>query len=129
MDVNKKIAEVMAFLKADYALSFESDRIPNPKRNEAKYGKLKESLVIAYDLTREIGEVTALDPDFPAGYHWIKIRLHTTEIDAVFEGEEKLKFDKMTQNADSVIFDAPYKGNDDVEIYLQFEDVYTEGKF
>lgn len=128
MNGNEKIVEVLAYLKADYALSFESDRIRNPKRNDDKYEKLKESLVISYELTREIGEVKALDPDFPASYHWIRIRLFTTEIDAIFEGKEKSAFDKMISNADSVSVDCPYKGNNDCEIYLQFDNVYTETK-
>lgn len=127
-NVNDKIVEVLAYLKADYALSFESDRIRNPKRNDAKYEKLNESLVISYNLAREIGKIKALDPEFPAPYHWIRIRLFTTEIDAVFEGKEKSAFDKMISNADSVSIDAPYKGSNDCEIYLQFDDVYTETK-
>ncbi len=123
MTIEEKIAKLNAFLKVDYMLSDEMERISNPKRNDKKYNLLREAWQDCYVLAEVCkGKIEGNSPDFPCDCHFIKLVFYT-ENDEVILREIKDKLANAINYADEVNINTDRKGN--LRIYFGFEDVYT----
>lgn len=122
--IDDKLAELIAFLKADYMFSGESERIQNAKRNDEKYELLCKTWKDCYELANRFkGKLDGNNPDFPCGCHLIRLVL-PTEDDEIVLREIKSQLADSISNCDEVNIDTDIKGN--VRIHFGFEDVYTE---
>lgn len=115
--------QLIAFLRADYIFSGESERIKNPTLHKAKYNLLTQTWQNCYELAKMYkGKISGTDPDFPCGCHLVELNF-PTENDEMILGEIKSKLADSINNADEVNIDTDIKGN--VRFYFGFEDVYT----
>lgn len=122
--MTEKWAKLIAFLKVDYMLSDERERIKNPIRDDKKYNLLCESWQLCYDLSEQYkGKLDGNDPDFPCGCHFIKLVFPTENDEIILREISKGAFAKSVDNADEVNIDTDKKGN--LRIYFGFEGVYV----
>lgn len=123
MTHNEKWAKLIAFLKVDYMLSEERERITNPVRDEGKYNLLCETWQDCYELAKAYqGELKGQNPDFPCDCHVVKL-VFPTETDEIILREIKSKLANAINNADEVNIDTTTNGN--LRIHFGFEDVYS----
>lgn len=123
MTVEKKISQLIAFLKMDYLMSNESERIMNPVRDDSKYNLLCECLSNCYSLSEQYeGKLNGVSPDFPCSCHTISLIL-PTENDEIIMGKIKGKLANAINSADEVSIYTDIGGN--TYICFCFENVYS----
>ena len=124
MTVEEKWAQLIAFLKVDYMLSEENERIKNPKRNDEKY----ETLCLTWQDCDKLaklyqGKLKGDNPEFPTSCHLIQLKFPTENGEIILR-EIKIKLANAINRADEVNIDTDRNGN--VNIYFGFENVYVE---
>lgn len=123
MTIDEKWAKLIAFLRMDYLVSDERERITNPVRDDTKYNLLCGTWQDCYELAKAYqGKLEGQNPDFPCDCHLIKL-VFPTETDEIILREIKSKLANAINSADEVNIDTDINGN--LQIHFGFEDVYT----
>ena len=121
--LESKLAQLLAFLKVDYLLSDERERIADPICHKGKLDAFKRTLQDCCELAKAYqGKLESDDPEFPKGCHLIQLVL-PTENDEIILRELKTKLADAIESADEINIDTDLKGN--VRFYFGFEDIYT----
>ena len=118
-----ELMSYVAALSVHAMLSPEAERIPNAKRDDAKYANYVMSLKECDDFAKETGsEIEFINPDFPMADHRVWITVPTAEEEADITSV-KGKLANALSNASACLIDTL---NENIRIFLTFEDVYTE---